>query len=121
MKKLLLVMKENGKVTGAVILRIAEASISKKRGPAEYVEATYFVPSLTQKEIDNLHDICEKINCYPVIHNVEAEDIKKVGLTKSITVPLAASRETKNFEHMSQINKALKFKDYESELPDYLK
>ena len=110
---------ENGELTGIVETREREVEIPKpKGGVACYIEASYIIPKFGKEEKAKLERALkkiekrDKIKIKYAVHDVVANEFNKIGLNKMILIPLARTREMKNYEHMSIINKALGFKDY---------
>ena len=106
-------------LTGLGIVRKVEVAIKPGKSVSQYLEATYVVQEFERKEKATLEKALKKIEKRDgikidyAIHNVRNEKFRKMGLTKQILVPFAGTREGKNFQHISEVNRALKFKDYD--------
>lgn len=105
---------EDDRVTGLVITKIVETKIPKPRGGVGYYAlVSYIVPQFGKKEKSKLEKTLEKIEKRDkieikyTVHNVIDEKLKRAGLKKEILIPLAGTRESKNIDHMREINNSL--------------
>ena len=113
---------ENNRLTGLVGLKKKSVKIPEPKGAISlYTEANYIIPKFGKKEEERLEKALEEIEKRNNIEvkysrcNVTDKKLLKQGLKKSIVIAFAGSRESANYENMKLVNKALKFKDYDTE------
>jgi hypothetical protein len=105
--------KKGEKTTGVLELRAKEVELQEPEGAyVDFIEATYIVPKITKKIIDDLEKACQDVDCVYILSNVVDQKTKEKGLHRMIKIPISALTERETYDTLGKLNSVLDFPNY---------